>query len=130
MFVLILHSLPLRRVRRNYGYVGFSLRLSTYEVPSAEELGLGQCRRNWLLANSAPKSVVTSLAGFDGAARAAALSVIAPDGASTTTYSHAGNTVTVTDPAGKCKKFTMDAFGNLTTVVEPDVPPAFTTTPT
>jgi YD repeat-containing protein len=31
-----------------------------------------------------------------------------------------GNTVTVTDPAGKWKTFTMDAFGNLTKVVEPD----------
>jgi hypothetical protein len=48
------------------------------------------------------------------------LHVVAPDGASTTTYSYTANTVTTTDPAGNWKKFTMDAFGNLTTVVEPD----------
>ena len=42
-----------------------------------------------------------------------------PDG-STTTYLYQGNTVKVTDPAGKWKTFTMDAFGNLTTVLEPD----------
>ena len=46
-------------------------------------------------------------------------SVVLPDG-STTTYVYQGNTVTVTDPAGKWKTFTMDAFGNLVTVVEPD----------
>ncbi|HTR35829.1 MAG TPA: RHS repeat-associated core domain-containing protein [Bryobacteraceae bacterium] len=47
------------------------------------------------------------------------LSVTLPDG-SATTYVYQGNTVTVTDPAGKWKTFTMDAMGNLTTVVEPD----------
>ncbi len=45
-------------------------------------------------------------------------SVLAPDGSSTSTYSYQGNTVKTTDPAGKWKKFTMDAFGNLTQVVE------------
>src|SRR5207253_234313 len=56
---------------------------------------------------------------YDGLGRT--LSTVAPDGASTTTYSYSTNTVTVTDPAGKWKKFTMDAFGNLTSVVEPDL---------
>jgi RHS repeat-associated protein len=55
---------------------------------------------------------------YDGIGRT--LSVIKPDGASTTTYSYAGNTVTTTDPAGKWKTFTMDAFGNVTQVVEPN----------
>jgi RHS repeat-associated protein len=41
-----------------------------------------------------------------------------PDGASTTTYSYQGNVVTVTDPAGKWKQYTTDAFGELTQVVE------------
>jgi YD repeat-containing protein len=45
---------------------------------------------------------------------------LASNAASKTTYVYLGNTVTVTDPAGKWKKFTMDAFGNLTSVVEPD----------
>ena len=46
------------------------------------------------------------------------LTTILPDGASTTSYSYQGNTVTVTDPAGKWKQYTMDAFGELTQVVE------------
>jgi YD repeat-containing protein len=45
--------------------------------------------------------------------------VTAPDG-SAATSSFAGNTTTVTDPAGKRKKFTYDAFGKLTQVAEPD----------
>jgi RHS repeat-associated protein len=46
-------------------------------------------------------------------------SVVLPD-SSTTTYLYQGNTVKVTDPAGKYKVFTMDAFGNLVVVSEPD----------
>jgi len=42
-----------------------------------------------------------------------------PD-SSATTYAYQGNTVTVTDPAHNAKTFTMDAFGNLTKVVETD----------
>ena len=46
------------------------------------------------------------------------LTTIAPDGASTTRYSYQGNVVTVADPAGRWKQYTMDAFGELTQVVE------------
>jgi RHS repeat-associated protein len=46
-------------------------------------------------------------------------SVVLPDG-STTSYQYQGNVVTVTDPAGKSKTFTMDALGNLVTVAESD----------
>ena len=46
-------------------------------------------------------------------------SVVLPDN-STTSYLYQGNTVKVTDPAGKSKTFTMDAFGNLTSVMETD----------
>jgi YD repeat-containing protein len=55
---------------------------------------------------------------YDGIGRT--LSVQAPDGASTTTYSYQGNLVTVTDPAGSWKKYTSDAFGRLSTVEEPN----------
>jgi RHS repeat-associated protein len=47
------------------------------------------------------------------------VSVALPGGAGTTTYSYAGNTATVTDPSGKWKKFTSDAFGQLVQVNEP-----------
>jgi YD repeat-containing protein len=46
------------------------------------------------------------------------LTSVAPDGASTITYSNAGNTVTVTDPAGKWKQYTTDVFGQLVQVTE------------
>jgi RHS repeat-associated protein len=48
------------------------------------------------------------------------LTIVKPDGASTTTYAYAANQTTVTDPAGRWKTFTSDAFGNLRTVTEPD----------
>jgi len=54
---------------------------------------------------------------YDGSGRT--ISAASPDG-SATTYAYQGNTVTVTDPAGKWKKFTMDAMGNLTSVLETD----------
>jgi RHS repeat-associated protein len=47
------------------------------------------------------------------------LTVKLPDN-STTQYAYTGNTTMVTDPAGKWKKQTTDAFGNLTTVTEPN----------
>jgi len=43
-----------------------------------------------------------------------------PDGVSHTTYAYSGNTVTVTDPGGRWKKYTMDVFGNVTQVNEPN----------
>ncbi|MBV9399757.1 MAG: RHS repeat-associated core domain-containing protein, partial [Bryobacterales bacterium] len=54
---------------------------------------------------------------YDGIGRT--MSVVAPDGASTTTYIYQGNTVTVTDPAGKWKTFITDVLGNLVQVTEP-----------
>jgi len=46
------------------------------------------------------------------------VTVIAADG-SVTRYAYQGNSTTVTDPAGKWKTYTTDAFGNLTVVTEP-----------
>ena len=43
-----------------------------------------------------------------------------PSNSGTTTTVFAGNTVTITDPAGRWKKYTSDAFGNLTQVTEPN----------
>ncbi len=48
------------------------------------------------------------------------VSVVAPDAASTTSYLYQGNTVKTTDAAGKWKKFTQDAVGNLVQVNEPN----------
>ena len=41
-----------------------------------------------------------------------------PGGTGAITYAYAGNTVTVTDPAGKWKKYVTDGMGNLTSVTE------------
>jgi YD repeat-containing protein len=54
----------------------------------------------------------------DGSGRT--LTVTAPDGASTTTYSYQGNSTTVTDPAGHWKTTTVDAYGNTVQVTEPN----------
>ena len=53
-------------------------------------------------------------------ARGRTQSITAADGSAVTTYSYAGNNVTVTDPAGKWKTFTSDGMGNLTMVTEYD----------
>ncbi|HRJ21626.1 MAG TPA: hypothetical protein PLF84_21470, partial [Bryobacteraceae bacterium] len=54
---------------------------------------------------------------YDAAGRT--LSVTPPGNAGSTTYVYEGNTVKVTDPSGKWKKFETDAFGNLVKVSEP-----------
>ena len=55
---------------------------------------------------------------YDGIGRTLTVTTGGSDTTGETQYSYAGNAVTVTDPAGKVKVFTMDAFGNLTQVVE------------
>jgi RHS repeat-associated protein len=54
---------------------------------------------------------------YDGLGRT--VSVTSPDGASTKRYEYAGNTVKFIDEAGRWKKYTMDAFGNIVQVEEP-----------
>jgi hypothetical protein len=54
---------------------------------------------------------------YDGLGRT--VSTVAPDGA-TTTYLYQGNATTITDPAGKWKKYVTDAMGNLIQVIEPN----------
>jgi len=54
---------------------------------------------------------------YDGSGRP--LTVTAPDG-SVTRYAYQGNSTTVTDPAGKWKTSTVDAFGNVILVTEPN----------
>ncbi len=48
------------------------------------------------------------------------LSVAQPGNTGTTAYVYEGNTVKVTDPALKWKKYTTDALGNIVQVTEPD----------
>ena len=47
--------------------------------------------------------------------------VLLADGASHTQYVYQGNFTTVIDPAGHLKQYASDAFGNLVTVLEPDL---------
>src|SRR5271165_3213164 len=54
---------------------------------------------------------------YDGMGRT--LTQTAPDN-SVTTYTYAGNSVSVTDPAGKWKQYYMDSLGNVSLVVEPN----------
>jgi YD repeat-containing protein len=55
---------------------------------------------------------------YDGLGRT--LSVVSPDGQSSTTYLYQGNTTTITDPAGNWKKYVTDAMGHLIQVIEPN----------
>ena len=55
---------------------------------------------------------------YDGSGRT--LTVTTPDGASHTNTSYAGNSTTVTDATLKWKTSTVDAFGNLTLMTEPN----------
>jgi hypothetical protein len=68
-------------------------------------------------ANGGNPTIYWTTYTYDGSGRTTKATLA--DG-SVTTYVYSGNTVTVTDPVGNWKKFTMDAFGNLTQVVEPD----------
>ncbi|HEY2011924.1 MAG TPA: hypothetical protein VGH38_00425, partial [Bryobacteraceae bacterium] len=68
---------------------------------------------------------VWTVYAYDGSGRTLSVKVGASDSlgnnaAGTTTYSYQGNVTTVTDPAGKWKKFTTDAMGNLALVAEPN----------
>jgi YD repeat-containing protein len=64
----------------------------------------------------------TTTYAYDGIGRTLTKAMVGPgstpDTQGATTYSYAGNSVTVQDPAGNKKVFTMDAFGNLIQVIE------------
>ena len=57
---------------------------------------------------------------YDGIGRTVTSSTVGSDTQSATNYVYQGNTVTVTDAAGKWKKYTMDALGELVQVNEPN----------
>jgi YD repeat-containing protein len=57
---------------------------------------------------------------YDGIGRTLAVTAGGSDTTGTSYYSYAANTAQATDPAGKWKNFTMDGFGNLYRVIEPD----------
>ncbi|MBI4910107.1 MAG: hypothetical protein HY820_41200 [Acidobacteria bacterium] len=63
-------------------------------------------------------TVYWTVYSYDGVGRT--VSVVLPNNSGTTTYSYTGNTVTVTDPAGKWKTYESDAFGNVTKTTEPN----------
>jgi YD repeat-containing protein len=57
---------------------------------------------------------------YDGIGRTLTVAAGGSDTTGTTTYLYQGNTIKLTDAAGKWKKFTMDALGNLLQVNEPN----------
>jgi RHS repeat-associated protein len=77
-----------------------------YAPPAIADPPVGPDPRKWTTYN------------YDALGRT--VGVVTPDGSSTTTYLYEGNTVKTTDAAGKWKKFTQDAVGNLTKVNEPN----------
>ena len=77
---------------------------------------LGKLSKSWRPHAPGAATTPTSYT-YDGRGRT--LTVTLPDG-SVTRYDYTGNTTKVTDAAGKWKKQTTDAMGNLTTVTEPN----------
>ena len=57
---------------------------------------------------------------YDGIGRTLTVTAGGSDTTGTKTYLYQGNTITVTDAAGKWKKFTLDSLGNLAQVNEPN----------
>ena len=97
-----------------YGTTGVSVVATHYDPCGCSPLGkVSQVSQPF-----APGAAVYWAATYTYDASGRTTKIALPDG-SATTYVYQGNTVTVTDPAGKWKTFTMDAFGNLTKVVEP-----------
>jgi RHS repeat-associated protein len=97
-----------------YGATTVSLAYTTYAPCGCSPLGkLSQQSEPYALGGT-PAAITYT---YDASGRT--LSLVLPDN-STTSYVYQGNQVTVTDPAGKWKTFTMDAFGNLVSVVEYD----------
>ena len=52
------------------------------------------------------------------------LTMLRPDGQSSSAYAYAGNSVTITDPSGKWKQITRDAYGHIIRVEEPSPKPS------
>jgi YD repeat-containing protein len=63
-------------------------------------------------------SVLWTTYTYDGLGRTVA--VAQPNASGTSTYLYEGNAVTVTDAAGKWRKYESDAFGSVTKTVEPN----------
>ena len=97
---------------------------TTYGAAGAAPLGM-KLTQNVPYTSSAGATTTYS---YDGIGRILSKAVVGSDTSGTTTYAYAGNTVTVTDPAGKVKAFTLDAFGNLVGVFEDPSGLGYTTT--
>jgi len=109
------------RVDSGYGTTTVSIVESEYAPCACSPLGKLKKVSRPRAAEGDPKhwTVYT----YDALGRTVSVQLPSTDGtnpAGTTTYVYEGNTVKTTDPAGKWKKFTMDAMGNLTQVNEPN----------
>ena len=105
------------RVERGYSASNLQSVVDTVYAPSACS-PLGKIQKVSAPYPSGQSASTWTVYSYDGIGRT--LSTVQPDGASTTSYSYAGNVTTVIDPAGKWKQYTNDAQGNLVTVTEPD----------
>ena len=85
---------------------------------------LGKLSQQWMPHSygTNKNTAATTTYTYDGIGRTVSKAVVGPvsgtDTQGTINYVYQGNMVQVTDPAGKIKQFTTDAFGNLVQVVE------------
>ncbi len=99
-----------RVIRVEAGYGSTTVSQTDTEYDSCGCSPLGKMKRA-SMPHAPNASVYWTTYNYDGLGRT--VSVVSADGASTKTYAYSGNTVTVTDEAGKWKKYTMDAMGNV-----------------
>jgi RHS repeat-associated protein len=80
---------------------------------------IGKVRRT-ALPHAPGTSPVWTEYSYDGLGRTLTSVTVGTDTVSTTTYTYEGNTVKITDAAGKWKKYTSNVLGQLTQVNEPN----------
>jgi YD repeat-containing protein len=103
------------KVERGAGPVGISTVETEYDACACTPVGkVKSVSEPYAPGGTAKRTTYT----YDNLGRT--ISVALPDNMGTTTYAYEGNTVKTTDPAGKWKKFTMNLFGDLMQVNEPN----------
>ena len=103
------------KTETGYGTTTVSAVQNVYEPCACSPIGKLKKTSRPYAGNGAPSA--WTVYSYDSLGRT--ISIVAPDGASTTSFAYVGNTLTVTDAQQKWKTHQQDAFGNLELVTEP-----------
>lgn len=108
-----------RTAKVETGYGGTTVSVAETEYDSCGCSPTGKMHRT-ALPHAPGATPVWTTYSYDGIGRTLTATTAGTETTSTTNYVYQGNTVTVTDPAGKWKKYTMNALGQLVQVNEPN----------